>query len=74
MVPLIRSRQLVTVSPVQADKVEVGDIVLCRVSGATYLHLVSAVDTQASRVQISNNHRRVISSLKSAIAGLPRRC
>ena len=59
MVPLIRSRQMVTVSPVHADKVEVGDIVLCRVAGATYLHLVSAVDAEAGRVQISNNRGRV---------------
>ncbi len=57
MVPLIRSRQLVTVSPVKAEAVEPGDIVLCRVAGTTYLHLVSAVD--AGRVQISNNRGRV---------------
>jgi hypothetical protein len=57
MVPLIRSRQLVSVSPVDPARVEVGDIVLCRVSGSTYLHRVSAVDT--GRVQISNNRGRV---------------
>lgn len=57
MVPLIRSRQLVTVSPVDPATVEVGDIVLCRVAGTTYLHLVSAVD--GVRVQISNNRGRV---------------
>jgi hypothetical protein len=33
MVPLIRSRQLVTVAPVDPAKVEVGDIVLARVAG-----------------------------------------
>lgn len=59
MVPLIRSRQLVTVSPVEPAKLEVGDIVLCRVSGTTYLHLVSAVDAANGRVQISNNRGRV---------------
>jgi hypothetical protein len=59
MVPLIRSRQLVAVSPVEPAKVEVGDIVLCRVAGTTYLHLVSAVDAGAPRVQISNNRGRV---------------
>lgn len=55
MAPLIRSRQIVTVSPVDPARVEVGDIVLCRVAGSTYLDLVSAVDAQAGRVQIANN-------------------
>jgi hypothetical protein len=59
MVPLIRSRQLVTVHPVDPSRVEVGDIVLCRVAGATYLHLISAVDDAKARVQISNNRGRV---------------
>lgn len=59
MVPLIRSRQLVTVAPVDPTKVEVGDIVLARVAGTTYLHLVSAVDAPSGRVQISNNRGRV---------------
>jgi hypothetical protein len=59
MVPLIRSRQLVTVAPVDVTKVEVGDIVLARVAGAVYLHLVSAVDAGTRRVQISNNRGRV---------------
>jgi ApbE superfamily uncharacterized protein (UPF0280 family) len=59
MVPLIRSRQRVTVAPVDPAKLEVGDIVLARVAGTVYLHLVSAVDQARRRVQISNNHGRV---------------
>jgi hypothetical protein len=59
MVPLIRSRQLVTVAPVDPAKLEVGDIVLARVAGTVYLHLVSAVDQARKRVQISNNRGRV---------------
>ena len=59
MVPLVRSKQLVTVSPVDPAKLEVGDIVLARVAGTTYLHLVSAVDRANGRVQISNNRGRV---------------
>lgn len=60
MVPLIRSRQLVTVAPLtDPAKLEVGDIVLVRVAGTTYLHLVSAVDHANARVQISNNRGRV---------------
>jgi len=43
MVPLIRSRQLVTAAPVDPARVEVGDIVLAKVAGTIYLHLVSAV-------------------------------
>lgn len=59
MVPLIRSRQLVTVAPVDPTTVEIGDIVLARVAGTVYLHLVSAVDTGGGRVQISNNRGHV---------------
>ncbi|MFE5973233.1 S24 family peptidase [Streptomyces sp. NPDC056460] len=59
MVPLIRSRQQVVVVPVDPSKVEVGDIVLARVSGTVYLHLVSSVDRARKRVQISNNRGRV---------------
>jgi hypothetical protein len=59
MVPLIRSRQLVTVAPADPARVEVGDIVLARVAGAVCLHLVSAVDGANGRVQISNNRGRV---------------
>ena len=55
MVPLICSRQQVVVAPVDPSKLEVGDIVLARVSGTVYLHLVSAVDQARKRVQISNN-------------------
>ena len=59
MAPLIRSRQLVTVAPVDPAKLEAGDIVLARVAGTVYLHLVSAVDQARKRLQISNNRGRV---------------
>ena len=59
MLPLIRSRQLVTVAPVEPATVEPGDIVLARVAGAVYLHLVTAVDHSRARVQIGNNRGRV---------------
>ncbi|MFE6503699.1 S26 family signal peptidase [Kitasatospora sp. NPDC057738] len=59
MVPLIRSRQLVAVAPVDPSKLELGDIVLARVAGTVYLHLVSALDPARRRVQISNNRGRV---------------
>jgi hypothetical protein len=59
MVPLVRSRQLVTVAPVDPARLEVGDIVLAKVSGQVYLHLVSALDPPRGRVQISNNRGHV---------------
>jgi ApbE superfamily uncharacterized protein (UPF0280 family) len=59
MVPLIRSRQQVIVAPVDPSKVEVGDIVLARVAGTVYLHLVSALEPSKKRVQISNNRGRI---------------
>lgn len=50
----IKSGQLCTVEPiVDFSLLSVGDIVLCRVSGKDYLHLVTA--KQDSRAQIGNN-------------------
>ncbi len=59
MVPLIHSRDLVRVAPVEPTALEVGDIVLARVSGTVYLHLVSAIDAGKERVQIGNNRGRI---------------
>lgn len=59
MVPLVHSKDLVTVTPVDPATVKVGDIVLVKVTGTVYLHLVSAVDAARRRVQISNNRGRV---------------
>lgn len=50
---------------------EVGDIVLCKVSGKQYLHLISALDKPRDRVQISNNKGFVNGWIKkSAIYGI----
>jgi hypothetical protein len=49
----IDSGQLCTVAPVDTSTLEVGDIVLCRVRGAEYLHLIKAI--QGGRFQIGNN-------------------
>ncbi len=58
MVGKIESGQLCTVAPLTADEViQVGDIVLCKVNGREYLHLVKAV--QAERFQIGNNRGRI---------------
>jgi hypothetical protein len=53
----IASGQLCTVAPVDADEVQVGDIVLCKVNGREYLHLVKAI--QGDRFQIGNNRGRI---------------
>ncbi len=49
----INSGQLCTVAPVDAATLSVGDIVLCRVRGAEYLHLIKAI--QGGQFQIGNN-------------------
>jgi hypothetical protein len=48
----IESGQLVTVEPLGVEP-KVGDVVLCRVKGGEFLHLVKAVD--GARFQIGNN-------------------
>lgn len=53
MEPLIRSGQAVTVRPNGPDPPRPGDVVLCRVRGQHYLHLVKAV--QGDRYLIGNN-------------------
>jgi len=53
----IESGQLCTIEPVEAESLEVGDIVLCKVNGTQYLHLIKAV--QGARFQIGNNRGRI---------------
>lgn len=53
MVGKIDSGNLCTVVPVKAEELAVGDIVLCKVGGAQYLHLIKA--KQGDRFQIGNN-------------------
>ena len=53
----IESGQLCTVAPVDAADLRVGDIVLCKVNGREYLHLIKAV--QGPRFQIGNNRGRI---------------
>ena len=53
----IESGQLCTVSPVDHETLQVGDIVLCKVNGREYLHLVKAI--QGKRFQIGNNRGRI---------------
>jgi hypothetical protein len=58
MRPKIESGALCTIAPISAETpINVGDIVLCKVNGKQYLHLVKAV--QGPRYQIGNNHGHV---------------
>lgn len=57
MTPRIESGQLCTVAPVDVSSLAVGDVVLCRVHGCEYLHIVKAIE--GSRFQIGNNHGRI---------------
>ena len=57
MSPKIESGQLCTVEPVEPARLIVGDIVLCKVNGSEYLHLVKAI--QGPRFQIGNNRGRI---------------
>ncbi|MCI0353937.1 MAG: hypothetical protein L0099_02705 [Acidobacteria bacterium] len=49
--------QLVEVAPAQNEAIKVGDIVLCKVRGAQYLHLVKAISGE--RYLIGNNRGRI---------------
>lgn len=48
---------LVTLAPWPAEQYEVGDVVLVKVSGNVYLHLIKAIDGE--RYQIGNNRGRI---------------
>ena len=58
MKPKINSGQLVLVRPKRDDDCQTlkkGNIVLCKVKGNHYLHLISAISSDRKRFQISNN-------------------
>lgn len=57
MTPLIKSGDLVTVAPICCP-IKKGDIVLCKVNGRQYLHLVKAVRNDRVCL-IGNNHGRI---------------
>jgi hypothetical protein len=57
MVGIIESGQLCTVEPVDPETLSIGDVVLCKVNGSEYLHLIKAI--QGNRFQIGNNRGRI---------------
>lgn len=65
----VNDGQLCTIAPVAGREVNVDDIVLCRVRGQDYLHLVRA--RRGDEYQIGNNHGRVNGWVKlNAIYGV----
>ena len=57
MSPRVESGQLCTVAPVDPRTLSPGDIVLCRVRGSDYLHIVKAIERD--QYQIGNNRGRI---------------
>ena len=58
MTPRVSSGALVTVEPIKDHTtVERGDVVLCKVRGKVYLHLVTAI--KDGQFQIGNNHGHI---------------
>ncbi len=69
MLPLIKSGQLVTVEPSCGVFYELGEIVLCTVSGKDYLHLVVAL--HGDRYTIGNNRGGINGTIsRSCIYGV----
>jgi len=54
MLPLIKSKQPVRITPATWESVSVGDIVYCKCYGRFFTHLVKAKDAQRG-CQIGNN-------------------
>lgn len=58
MTPILKSAQVCEVSPIENHlELKKNDIVLCKVNGHVYLHLISAI--KGDQFQISNNHKHV---------------
>ena len=57
MSPILKSNQPVTLAPVGDRKLQVGDIVFCKVGGNFYTHKITKI--RGKQYQISNNHHFV---------------
>ena len=71
MTPIIESEDLVVLAPITEDtKLQKNNVVLCKVKGKHYLHLITGVEKE-NRYQISNNHNFVNGWInKAAIFGV----
>ncbi len=58
MLPLIKSRQPVELTPCTWENIAVGDIVYCKVAGKFYTHLVQQIDSRRGCL-ISNNRGHI---------------
>ncbi len=63
----IESRQLVTVEPATADRVQVDEIVLCKVQGSVFLHLIKA--RRADGQLLIGNNRGAVNGWTGIIYG-----
>lgn len=78
MAPIIKHREPITIEPLGDHVITKGDIVVARVHGRLFCHLVKAVERD--RVQIGNNHGRIngwttcehVYGLVTHISGIPR--
>ena len=69
MTPKIKSGQLVTLSPVDADSLKKGDAVIVKVGRNIYVHLIKALEK--NRVLIGNNHGKINGwTMKSNVYGI----
>lgn len=72
MTPIIKSKQQIVIRPFDAATVKTGDVVLAKVAGKHFIHLVTAVTVD--KVQISNNHGHVNGwTSKDKVFGIIRR-
>jgi len=55
MLPKLKSGVLVTIEPYETNKLEIGDIVLCKVKGKYYLHYIKSIDNKKGFL-IGNAH------------------
>jgi SOS-response transcriptional repressor LexA len=55
MVPRIHSGDQVTVESIKNEELKIGDIVLCKVAGNEYLHLIKGVRNTGEQFLIGNN-------------------
>lgn len=58
MLPLLKSKQPVSLAPISWEDCEVGDIVFCKVRGNVFTHLVKGKSDKRGLL-IGNNHGRI---------------
>ena len=71
MEPIIKSGQLVTISPIK-ERLKVGDIVLCRVKGNVYLHFIKQITYYTAGIvfYIIGNNKGYINGATQSIFGI----